>query len=185
MAFLSIDEAKRMGKELITREHDFGRFLFTYAKNIDSLDSIDIFLSHSNLDKEIILGVLEVLWGMGYSVYVDWLYHATNVDTTIGAITPTTVIELKYHMRKCAWMIYLHSDASSVSKWCPWELGYFDAMYHPHKKICIFPLVDHTGVFRGQEYLALYREVDIVSRDRTKKVLLNENINYEKRLGIK
>ena len=182
MAFLSIDEAKRIGTEITENRFYFKHFLSSYAEDIDSRNSIDIFLSHSDMDKEIVLGVLKVLSRMRYSVYVDWLYRATNVDTTIGAITPTTVINLKYHMRKCDRMVYIHSDASSVSKWCPWELGYFDAMRHPKQEIYIFPLVDYTGVFRGQEYLALYREAYLVSKDHTKKVLLSEDIDYK--MGI-
>ena len=45
----------------------------------------------------------------------------------------------------------------SDSKWCQWELGYFDG--NKNSRCCILPIMDRK-VFRGQEYLGLYPYIE-------------------------
>jgi hypothetical protein len=52
-------------------------------------------------------------------------------------------------------LVYVHSENASLSKWCPWELGYFDGLRGGN--VFIMPVVaGQRHTFDGQEYLGLY-----------------------------
>jgi hypothetical protein len=112
----------------------------------------DVFLSHSFLDAQIILGAKGMLEGQGLRVYVDWV-EDHQLDRT--RVTARTADVLRVRMRKSQSLIYATSATSSSSKWMPWELGYFDGFRPGH--VAILPLVKTEGEdFTGQEYLGLY-----------------------------
>lgn len=48
---------------------------------------------------------------------------------------------------------YVATSNSTNSKWCPWELGYFDGK--KNGRCCILPIME-SQTFQGQEYLGLY-----------------------------
>jgi len=65
-------------------------------------------------------------------------------------------------MKQSRYLFYVHTVNSFLSKWCPWELGYFDALSSPEERVYVMPLVeDRTMPFGGQEYLGLYRLVQV------------------------
>lgn len=67
-------------------------------------------------------------------------------------------------MNHCQFLLFATSKASPDSKWMPWELGYFDGMRHNH--VGVLPIVESAGSsFRGQEYLGLYPEFQLVDFD--------------------
>ena len=114
--------------------------------------TFDIFLSHSSLDAEVILGVKELLEGEGLTVYVDWIEDA-QLDRS--RVTAQTAELLRTRMRHSRSLIFATSETSSRSKWMPWELGYFDG-FRPGF-VAILPLVSSASAdFSGQEYLGLY-----------------------------
>jgi len=119
--------------------------------------SFDVFLSHSRLDSEIVLGVKAILEAAGQSVYVDWI-NDTQLDRT--AVTPSTANKLRERMRQSQSLFYIHSVHASSSRWTPWELGYFDAL---NGNVAILPIVQSSSetTFHGQEYLGLYPYVDL------------------------
>jgi len=113
--------------------------------------SYDIFLSHSYLDANDIVGLKMVIEDMGYSVYVDWL-----VDRQLDRanVNQETAALLRKRMESCQSLFFATSDNSSNSKWMPWELGYFDGI---KRKVAILPIGDRLEYdFCGQEYLGLY-----------------------------
>ena len=117
-----------------------------------SSTSFDVFLSHSILDAEIILGAKVRLEDAGFSVYVDWI-DDPKLDRS--AVSPATAASLRIRMNQCKMLAYVHSQNSALSKWCPWELGYFDAKRDGN--VFIMPVVAGTqSTFVGQEYLGLY-----------------------------
>jgi len=120
--------------------------------------SFDIFLSHSVMDAKYVLGAKRILEEKGFSVYVDWL-NDPMLDRSY--VNKTTAAYLRRRMRQCNLMFYLHSTNSSLSKWCPWELGYFDGYSRSEDRTFIFPLVSTGEQFKGQEYLELYPIVDV------------------------
>ena len=48
---------------------------------------------------------------------------------------------------------YVATGNAVNSKWCPWELGYFDGK--KNGRCCILPIME-SQIFQGQEYLGLY-----------------------------
>jgi hypothetical protein len=120
--------------------------------------SFDVFLSHSILDAELILGVKVLLEKRGYSVYVDW---DSDGDLDRSVVSPKTAAILRTRMRQSKSLLYVATENAGTSKWMPWELGYFDGF----KKggVAILPVLDSENAsFRGQEYLGLY---PVVTKD--------------------
>lgn len=116
------------------------------------LDKFDIFLSHSIHDAELIVGVKELLEGMGLSVYVDW---DADPELDRNAVSKKTAETLRKRMRQSKSLVYVATEKASTSKWMPWELGFFDG--HKPGQVAVLPLMDtESGTFPAQEYLGLY-----------------------------
>ena len=110
----------------------------------------DVFLSHSSLDKKDILFLVDLFVNAGYAVYVDWI---EDEELDRSEVTPKTAQLLKKRMNSSQGLAYVASSNTAQSKWCPWELGYFDGKRK--KRCCILPIME-AGDFAGQEYLGLY-----------------------------
>lgn len=136
------------------------------AKNQTRADSIlkeeasvarstyDVFLSHSYLDKDDILGIKKFIEEKGHSVYVDWI-DDRKLDRT--KVDKETASLLRSAMNKCACLIYAYSPNITVSRWCPWELGYFDGH---NGNAFVMPIVDNQADgYTGIEYVGLYNEI--------------------------
>ena len=74
-------------------------------------------------------------------------------------ISSDTALHLAEVMQKCKGLIYIHSPNSTLSKWCPWELGYFSGY---RKFMCSYlPLLENSNdKFPKQEYLSIYPIVE-------------------------
>lgn len=117
-----------------------------------SLSTFDVFLSHSIIDAELVLGAKIELESQGLTVYVDWICDLL-LDRT--RVTAATADHLRKRMRQCNMLVYVHSLNAALSKWCPWELGFFDGLRGGN--VFIMPVVSGTQhTFDGQEYLGLY-----------------------------
>ena len=57
--------------------------------------------------------------------------------------------------------LFLATQNSMTSRWCPWELGYADGK-KPNSSILIVQTSDSGGTY-GSEYLELYRHLDEAS----------------------
>jgi hypothetical protein len=88
-----------------------------------ALSAFTIFLSHSYLDKTLILGITEYLEKMGYVVYVDW-----REDTQLSRdnVTKETAALVRTRIMQSASLFFATTDSAKDSKWMPWELGYMD-----------------------------------------------------------
>lgn len=120
--------------------------------------SFDIFLSHSKMDDKYVLGAKHILEEKGFSVYVDWI-NDPQLDRS--HVNKRTADYLRKRMKQCTLMFYLHTRNASLSKWCPWELGFFDGNSKSAPRTFVFPLVYSGESFTGQEYLELYPVVDV------------------------
>lgn len=125
-----------------------------------SRSSFDVFLSHSYMDQELVLGAKQLLEEKGLTVYVDWIDDPL-LDRR--EVTRATAEKIRARMRQCRSLLYLHSANATKSKWCPWELGYFDAFTHPSRRVFIFPVTAADRAYTSQEYLNLYDTVDMAS----------------------
>lgn len=146
--------------------------------------TFDIFLSHSFLDADVILGLKHMIEELGFTVYVDWIEDRQLDRSTV---TQKTADTLRKRMKNCRCLFFATSENSPDSKWMPWELGYFDGV---KGKVAIIPILDsaYASAYEGQEYLGLYHyasnENDTIGRpaiwinkDSTTYVSLHDWIN--------
>lgn len=128
----------------------------SYSLESLSADTFDIFLSHSYLDQEIVLGLKGYLEEKGLSVYIDWI---DDNQLERDSVNEDTAEILRKRMKQCGSLLFATSSNSSTSKWMPWECGYFDGI---NGKIAILPIskTDESS-FKGQEYLGLYPYIDV------------------------
>lgn len=118
--------------------------------NNTKIREYDIFLSHSSLDKKLVLTLVDLFNEAGYSVYVDWI-EDTQLDRS--NVNKDTAQTLRSRMNHSKGLAYVATSNSTNSKWCPWELGYFDGK--KNSRCCILPIMESKN-FHGQEYLGLY-----------------------------
>ena len=115
-----------------------------------NIKDYDIFLSHSSLDKKLVLTLVSLFNEAGYSVYVDWI-EDTQLDRS--NVNKNTAQVLRNRMNGLKGLSYVTTSNSTNSKWCPWELGHFDGK--KNGRCCILPIME-SQTFQGQEYLGLY-----------------------------
>ena len=117
----------------------------------DSSEVYDIFISHSYLDKNLINALYYIFESCGYTVFIDWKNEELqNRDE----VSKEVAIKLKKYMKNCKGLLYVATNNSSNSKWCPWELGFVDGLKN---RVAILPILnDEKNEYSGQEYLGIY-----------------------------
>lgn len=120
--------------------------------------SYDIFLSHRYLDKVQVLALVKLFNKHHFSVYVDWIDDRQLNRKDVNAQTAEL---LRKRMKQSKCLSYLTTKNITHSKWCPWELGYFDGL--KQSKCCILPVMEYNSRFDGQEYLGLYPYLEYAS----------------------
>ena len=149
----------------------------------------DLFISHSFLDKRLILTLIDMFNKLGYSVYVDW---RDNPNLDRDNITSKTATVIKSRIMQCKGLSYIATGNIVNSKWCPWELGLADGLHIG--KACILPVLKEGNSFRGIEYIGIYPYIEykqvlgryyndfwIVSQENQYKcILLREWLNGKK-----
>lgn len=110
----------------------------------------DVFISHSYMDKELINVLYEMFNKCGYNVFIDWKNEELQDR---GKVNEIVALKLKLYMQNSDGLLYISTDNSSQSKWCPWELGYVDGLKN---RVAILPILDSVKKFEGQEYLGIY-----------------------------
>ena len=124
------------------------------AKRHDGKEEYDVFLSHSYLDKTRVMTLVKLFNDAGYSVYVDWI---DDRQLNRSEVNSETALTLRQRMEMSKGLAYLATSNITYSKWCPWELGYFDGK--KNGRCCILPVMDYAS-FKGQEYLGIYPYID-------------------------
>ncbi|MDR7371761.1 toll/interleukin-1 receptor domain-containing protein [Flavobacterium aquidurense] len=118
----------------------------------------DIFLSHSYLDREEVLGLYRELSEKGFLVYVDWIIDP-NLDR--NNVTKETAEIIKNRMKNSKSLLLAISTNAAMSKWMPWELGFVDGKTD---RCAIVPISrDNLTSFNRVEYLKLYPYLDTAS----------------------
>lgn len=155
MSFVTIGDARAAAMRVPERMFKAATAILREQAEAPTRSSFDVFLSHSYMDQELVLGAKRLLEERSLVVYVDWV---DDSDLDRAQVKPETAARLKRRMAQCGTLLYLHTTNATSSKWMPWELGYFDAL---KGKVAIFPLVrSKDEPFKGQEYLGLYPYVD-------------------------
>jgi TIR domain len=111
------------------------------------------FLCHSHKDRTMAEGLQQLMMEAGFNVYIDWQ------DSSMPA-TPTreTASRIKRLIVAADWFIFLATENSMASRWCPWEIGYADGKKELDD-IILVPTSDDSGKYYGNEYLQLYNTV--------------------------
>lgn len=110
------------------------------------------FLCHSHKDRTLAEGLQQLLKDSGLNLYIDW-QDAAMPDKP----SAETAARLKKRIVDCDLFLFLATENSMSSRWCPWELGYADGKKH-HDRIAIVP-TQAGQTSHGSEYLDLYRRV--------------------------
>jgi hypothetical protein len=112
------------------------------------------FLCHSHQDKELALKMETYLNDAGVRVYIDWL------DTQMPEKPNRDTAErIKGNIIASDIFLFLATENSMSSRWCPWEIGYADG----RKKIDQIVVIPTSNGLRthGNEYIDLYRRIDV------------------------
>jgi hypothetical protein len=166
MATLTVAEVRDRGRQSATRAGSSAAAVLAeeslaIARGRLVPGAPDIFLSHSFRDAELVLGLRQKLKeDYGYSVYVDWLEDPQLDRTHVTSETATT---LRSRMDECRSLCYAVTPSAPLSKWMPWECGYFDGK---KGRTAILPLTEQAASeYVGQEYLGIYPYVmeDVVT----------------------
>lgn len=113
------------------------------------------FLSHSHKDQSLAKGVQGFLQAHGWEVYIDW-EDATMPDKP----DRQTAEQIQRKIMGMDWFLFLATQNSMNSRWCPWEIGYADGK-KPLDAIVVLQTKDDAGRYYGNEYLQLYRRLSI------------------------
>ena len=115
---------------------------------------VQLFLSHSHSDIDLVEQARLFFASQGAEVYVDWK------DRSMPEITsPQTAQKIKDKIVKCKKFVLLATDRALDSKWVPWELGFADGRIQP-TNITVFPVTDNAGHWQGSEYVGVYSRVE-------------------------
>jgi len=112
------------------------------------------FLCHSHHDKLLVEKLILLFAAAGIDLYVDWQDH-----TMPASPNRETAEKIQAKIRDLDLFLYLATQNSNNSKWCPWEIGYGDHA-KGKDKVLIIPTRTATGT-SGQEYLSLYPSIQI------------------------
>jgi hypothetical protein len=111
------------------------------------------FLCHSHKDRKLALGLQALLRSNGVDLYIDWqdgeMPPAPNAETAQ---------RLRSKIASSSLFLYLATQNSATSRWCPWELGHADGVKN-NGQIVLVPTHDGATT-HGAEYLNLYRRID-------------------------
>ena len=112
------------------------------------------FLCHSHKDRDLALGLQQWLKEQGMELYIDWLdpYMPEAPDGT-------TADRIRTVIKGADVFLFLATNDSMASRWCPWELGFADGVKR-NEQIALIATRDASGNYYGNEYLQLYRRID-------------------------
>jgi hypothetical protein len=127
-----------------------------FAKNQQSKTYLQKtgFLCHSHKDRELALGVQQWLMEHGMHLYIDW--QDTSMPESPDA---TTAARIRKIIQGADVFLFLATNDSMLSRWCPWELGFADGVKR-NEQIAVIATSDASGRYYGNEYLQLYRRID-------------------------
>ena len=156
MAFVTLSEARQSAAQaLATHPMTVDEQLRGYGNRPRA--QYDIFLSHSTMDKVLILGVVRILAIKGFSVYLDL------ADPQMRPIvTKHTAMILRLRMRHSRYLFYVHTSNAALLEMVPMGAWLLRLLSNQDERVFVMPLVeDRTKPFGGQEYLGLYKLVQV------------------------
>lgn len=104
-----------------------------YVDNLEKIKEFDVFISHNSNDENKIVEFYKKLNQNGYVAYIDWVNDKFDLKRQWCNASTAKVIQERIKQSK-VFVVFL-SQSTLKSQWCPWELGYADAL---GKKICVY-----------------------------------------------
>lgn len=148
-------------KEAFNRSN---RVVITKSLNEAKLQGLETaFLCHSHKDHELAIGLQVLMKENGWDIYIDW--QDGDLPSSPDRVTAE---KIQNKIKQTTWFLFLATPNSVSSRWCPWEIGYADAV-KIKDKILIIPTEDDSGNWYGNEYLQLYSKITEASDNLTKK----------------
>jgi hypothetical protein len=112
------------------------------------------FLCHSHNDRHLVKALIPYFRDRGISIYIDWLDETMPASPNVE-----TAGKIKDKIDSCDFFLFLATENSKTSRWCPWEIGYCDGKWG-RDKVSIIPTESHSFTY-GNEYLQLYKRLVI------------------------
>ncbi len=103
-----------------------------------NIKSYDYFISHSSKDSKIVQELIILLNSEGKNVYCDWISDSDYLKWNLVREATLKVIEKRLAQSKA--ILFVHSNHSTESIWCKYELNYFAEMNKPIYQIDIFDI---------------------------------------------
>lgn len=152
MAFFTYSELKAI-EEMIITEGFTGETIIEAAS--DTTEGKNIFLAHSPLDEEYIVGAISFFFGFNSNVYIK----KTSKKKTTKSIH-TIASDFKSIIKSCPKIVTLVSPESCDSEWIPWKLGYAEGI-KGWESVAIFPIKSEYDVedWADQSYLSIYPRI--------------------------
>lgn len=132
------------------------KFQFPTSRQSARIRSIkSAFLCHSHKDAEYAKGLQVLLAEQGLVLYIDW-------EDPCMPDTPDrrTAERIQKAISESDLFLFLATPNSTGSRWCPWEIGYADGV-KLLDSIIVVPTSDSRGQYYGNEYLQLYRSIQL------------------------
>ncbi|MEO2631182.1 toll/interleukin-1 receptor domain-containing protein, partial [Blautia wexlerae] len=147
-----------------------------YVDDLEKIKKFDVFVSHNSQDEDKIVKFYKKLNKEGYVAYIDWVNDKFDLKRQWCNASTAQVIKQRIKQSK-VFVIFL-SKSTLNSQWCPWELGYADAL---GKKICVYKY-DDNGEMIPQFYEG-YPQIYIDDKlwvDDDEKMEFKEWVNSDK-----
>jgi len=104
-----------------------------YVNELERLKKLDLFISHNSRDEARIVDFYKWFNSQGYVAYIDWVND--KFDLKRQWCNANTAEVIKERIKQSIAFILFLSKSTLNSQWCPWELGYADAL---GKKMCVY-----------------------------------------------
>lgn len=137
--FFDLRGKKKGKKNFIDNEHvhnesnpeELMKRLYSY--DLEKMKKFDVFLSHNSKDENMIVEICKSINKSGCVCYIDWVND--KFDLKREWCNATTAQVIKKRIQQSKYFVLVLTDSTLNSQWCPWELGYADAL---GKEIFIF-----------------------------------------------
>ena len=103
-----------------------------FDNELEKKKSFDLFISHNSKDETEIVKIYKKLNKEGLVAYVDWVSDKFDLKRKWCNATTSNVI--KARIKQSKFILICLTENLLTSQWCPWEIGYADAL---GKKICL------------------------------------------------
>jgi len=153
MAYYTEEQLERIADSPEMEKRASGHILESF-----SASRLSIFLSHSHTDKKRVEGWIRDLAALGIDMYVDW-----NDSSMPRETSRATADKIKQRIAEVDLFVVLATNAALESMWVSWEIGIADKA-KGESKVLLAPVMPKSGTWKGNEYLQLYRTIELFDR---------------------